>query len=57
MDKFAAAQKSCKDVKKLINSSSLSCSSRQLPSRLILHTKMSTGKPRIIVPESLREVL
>ena len=55
MDKFAKAQKTCLDVKKLINSSSLTCSSRHLPSGLTLHTKMSTGKPRIIVPAKLSE--
>ena len=55
MDEFAKAQKTCPDVKKLISSSSLTCSSRRLPSGLILHTKISTGKPRIIIPTKLRE--
>ena len=55
MDKFAKAQKTCPDVKKLISSSSLSCSSRRVPSGLVLHTGMSSGRPRIIVPKKLRE--
>ena len=55
MDKFANAQKTCPDVKKLISSSSLSCSSRRVPSGLVLHTGMSSGRPRIIVPKKLRE--
>ena len=38
-------------MKKLINSSSLLCSSRRLPSCLVLHTKMSTGRPRSLSPK------
>ena len=55
LDEFANAQKTCPNVKKLISSASLACSSRHLPSGLLLHTDMSMGKPRIIVPAKLRE--
>ena len=55
LDEFAAAQKTCKDVKALINSPGLSCTSRSLPSGNILHYNTSTSKPRIIIPMSLRE--
>ena len=55
MDEFALAQKKCKDVKLLLNSPGLSCTSKHLPSGNTLHYDTSTSKPRIIVPVSLRE--
>ena len=55
MEEFAAAQKTCKDVKALLSSPGLTCTSRRLPSGKTLHYDTSTSKPRIIVPVSLRK--
>ena len=55
LEEFATAQQRCKDVQALRNAPSLSCSSKRLPSGKLLHFDNSTGKPRIIVPVSLRQ--
>ena len=55
LEEFAAAQKTCKEVKALLSSPGLTCTSRRLPSGKTLHYDTSTSKPRIIIPVSLRE--
>ena len=55
MDEFATAQKKCKDVKLLRESPGLSCISKRLPSGNVLHYDVSTNRPRIIIPVSLRK--
>ena len=55
LEEFATAQQRCKDVQALRNALSPSCSSKRLPSSKLLHFDNSTGKPRVIVPVSLRQ--
>ena len=55
LNKFMAAQKTCSNVKRLLLSPALTCVMRCLQSPLQLHTKMSPGKPCIIVTAMLRE--